>query len=357
MTLLHPGVTTWYVEYATDWPNFQVPIPVQRLFGLVSLEIGNDVTRDDLTGLSTLYELPHLATLVLYRYTVTYSVLEVLSRFPALRVIRTHVAPCTIPDCGAHRPPPPPIKDGSFRMLTVLTISGCPHQISEILDDENFPSHIESLIVESIECTEDPSPSPVFPQIVEKIPTLTEFELREMIRDVSSPFASLKPFLSYKLTELRVESYLALAYSASEIEELVRSLPIIEVLYLDPGTLSSHASFGTFQLNHLPLFARHCPRLAYLGIRLDTSYPCDTSLHDIAPFSVLEELDLGVSFGSSSVSCGAAALLAFLLPQYCQLTFQYPYHSPLDAMLFKFVKDFVGKKPVRALSLLLDRTP
>ncbi|KAG6876737.1 hypothetical protein C0993_000773 [Termitomyces sp. T159_Od127] len=354
MNLLHPGVVNLHVEYLRDRPQFQLSIPVRRLSGLVSLEIGSDIIRGDMTGLSALHALPCLATLVLCRYTATYPVLEVLSRFPALKVIRTKAAPSAVPDCRGHHPQPSPFKDGSFRELTVLTVSGCSHQISEILDDKNFPFYVESLIIESMECMEDPSPSPVYPKIVAKIPAVTKLEFREIMLDVSSPFASLRPFLSYNLTELRVETYMALAYTAAEVEELVQSLSNIKVLSLDPGTLLLCPPYGTFTFNHLPLFARHCPKLSYLGILLDTSYPCDTFRDGTVPFSVLGELNLGASFWSMSLSDGAAAslLLALLLPNVCKLTFETPDHSPFDSVLAKFLTDFVRNRTVRFLHKL-----
>ncbi|KAG6879152.1 hypothetical protein C0992_004826 [Termitomyces sp. T32_za158] len=353
MDLLHPGVTDFYINYSCQSSQFQLSAPVEQFFGLISFEIGPDILRNDLTGLSALHALPRLATVVLYRYTATYPVLEVLSRFPALKVIRTNDLWVAAPSCRGHYPPPCTFEDGSFRQLTVLTLSGCSHKISEILDDKHFPFNIECLIIESVRCMVDPAPAPVYPKMVAKVPTVTNFELCETMEDVSSPFASLRPFLSYNLTELRVKTYLALAYSAAEIEELVHALPIIEVLSLDPYTSLLVPRNGTFTFNHLLMFARHCPRLTYLGILLDTSYPCEAPLDGIVPFPVLKELDLGGSFETMSLDDGAAAsLLALVLPNACKLTFDTPFHSPSDSVLSKFLTDFARNRTARSLRKL-----
>ncbi|KAG6877410.1 hypothetical protein C0992_010016 [Termitomyces sp. T32_za158] len=294
--------------------------------------------------------LPCLAIVVLYRYTVSYPVLEVLSRFPALKVIRTEISPLVVSTRRGHYPPTCTFEDGSFQKLTALTVSGCSHQVSEIIDDKNFPSYIESLTIERLECVEDPSHSPDYAKIVAKVPRVTKFELREIMRGVSSPFASLRPFLSYNLTELRMETCLALTYSTAEIGELVHALPIIEVLSLNPRHAYPVRLFGTFTFNHLQLFARHCPKLTHLGIMLNTSYPCDAPRDGAVPFSVLKELELGVSFWSLKLSDGAASLLAQVLPNNCKLTFELPiFDSPFDPVLSEFLTDFVRNRTVRFL--------
>ncbi|KAG6823604.1 hypothetical protein H0H92_009690 [Tricholoma furcatifolium] len=213
--------------------------------------------------------------------------------------------------------------DWGFPSLTVLTVSGCPRNLSKLFDDENFPSHIRSLEVEHMRCTDEPGP--IYRKIVTKCPAVVEFVLHDCHVDTYSPFSSLRPFLSFKLVSLAIKPYHELTYNAVEIEDLVRSLPFIEHLDLGSRAQFVGSALGNFTFDHLPLFSRYCPNLIRLAVQLDASRQYNPSPPNLIPFATLRELNLGFTFAfrNMPVECvdGVGTLLSRLLPSHCEVAY------------------------------------
>ncbi|KAG6807968.1 hypothetical protein H0H92_005866 [Tricholoma furcatifolium] len=306
-------------EYTTFRPTFQFEQP----HNLVHLELGICTAVESLFHVFTALEVLPLETVTLPSFRASYTVLASLSRWPALREINSNrdldfgLSHCSMGHISSQ------FGVDAFPSLIALTISGCPYDLSILLDDENFPYHIHSLAVQHMPCTDDPVPT--YQKIVAKCPAVTEFILHDSHVDSYSPFTSLRPFLSFKLTRLVVKSCNPLSYDATEIEELVRSLPFIEDLDLGTEASRLDALIGTFTFDHLLLFSTHCPRLTRLGIHLDVSKECNPSPPNFIPFSSLRELDLAGSFLFDNVHDvdRAAILLSKMLPSRCRCICQY----------------------------------
>ncbi|KAH0578809.1 hypothetical protein H2248_003004 [Termitomyces sp. 'cryptogamus'] len=222
--------------------------------------------------------------------------------------------------------------------------------LSRLLDDKHFPFHIPSLTVESSVCSQNPSFS-AYPKIKKKCSRVTDFILRDVIEEKSSLFSSLRGFLSYDLTRLRVDTFMQLAYEATEIEELARSLPKIESLFLAPQSHMFGPPFGTFAFDHLCLFSRYCPNLIKFAVLVDTTQSCGTLTQDaVDPFALLQELDLGSTFAVDTLSNAAAILLARLLPTYCRFTFD-RFHGPSAPTIDRLLSEARVAQEERDLSM------
>ncbi|KAG6910474.1 hypothetical protein DXG01_010399 [Tephrocybe rancida] len=327
LDLLHTGVQSLYLVHQ-EYPYITDPlrdlIPCKQLSSLVYLEVfGYDEIEDLLPTFLVLQQLPHLATIVLPSHTMNTTMLGVLSLYPALKEINTKRNPDSHPCDGKHlliRQ----LKKDAFPVLTSLTISVCTSQLSEILDNEHFPSEIESLVLESVDCRDDLPVVEVYSKLAQKFGTASKLQLCDVVKTEASSFTSLRPFLHWNLTQLKVETPPGnpLSYNCAEMEELLHSLPMIEILDLQGGFLFSYPStVETFTINHLPLFARHCPKLLRFNIGLDATKPCNTLPHDIIPFAALQTFDLGWTFEFESFDDDevAATLFSKLLPHYTEV--------------------------------------
>ncbi|KAG6824865.1 hypothetical protein H0H92_005588 [Tricholoma furcatifolium] len=160
--------------------------------------------------------------------------------------------------------------DGAFPVLSALIISGCSHRLSQMLNEEHLPYNVSSLTVENMKSNGDDL---CYWEMAKRFSKVTELVLRDDTEDQSMPFASLRPFLRHNLTRLTLSTYLPLAFQSFDIEEIIRSLPLVE--HLDLGTrlkrMNGDSPVGTITLNHFVLFARHCPRLITFGVMVNTS--------------------------------------------------------------------------------------
>ncbi|KAG6811969.1 hypothetical protein H0H92_005073 [Tricholoma furcatifolium] len=318
VAFLHSGVQRWILDVGPGGYIFEPTFEFGKMHNLAHLELGDCISVSNLFHIFTALEVLPLETISLPPFRATYTVLASFSRWKALREINSN----RDLESGHSRC----WKDhvsylfgvDAFPSLIALTISGCPYDLSILLDDENFPYHIHSLAVQHMPCTDDPVPT--YQKIVAKCPAVTKFVLHDSDADSYSPFTSLRPFLSLKLTRLVVKPCNPLSYDATEIEELVRSLPFIEELDLGTEASALDAPLGTFTFDYLLLFSTHCPRLTRLGIHLDVSKECNPSPPNLVPFSALRELDLAGSFLFDNVHDvnRAAILLSKILPPHCR---------------------------------------
>ncbi|KAG5334685.1 hypothetical protein C0989_003092 [Termitomyces sp. Mn162] len=206
--------------------------------------------------------------------------------------------------------------------------------------------------IETHECEENMW-HPIYEKVVARCQGVTELMLRDIIRDVPSSFTSIKAFLSYSLTRLEIDSSKPLTYSQAEIERLIHSLPMIEILQLAPYPRLTGESFGTFTFNHIPLFARHCRKLIRLAILLDTSQRWDDLPENTMTFAALRELDLGMSFALSFFAEASAVFKLFLpklLPSNCQFTFYHNEYATITEDAIKRVAETKGVEEWRELS-------
>ncbi|KAG6828435.1 hypothetical protein H0H92_008009, partial [Tricholoma furcatifolium] len=319
VAFLHSGVKRWILDVGSGDYDFGDAIEFCQMHNLTHVELGEYVTVDDLLHVFAALEVLQVETISFAPHSATYPVLVPLSRWPALKEIRSN-RHFNIPysSCSGEHDISCQLGTRAFPNLIALAISGCPLNLSKLLDDENFPFHVRSLTVEHMPCTDDPGPT--YRKIVSKCPAVTEFVLHDSDSDSYSPFTSLRPFLSFRLTHLVVVPYYQISYDAVQIEELVRSLPLIEELNLaDASRL--YSPLGTFTFNHLPLFSLHCPHLTRLSVQLDASVPCNPSPPNLVPFAALRELKLNQTFIFKNIhDVGSAALLVSkLLPPGCQI--------------------------------------
>ncbi|KAG5732412.1 hypothetical protein E4T56_gene11330 [Termitomyces sp. T112] len=356
ISLLHSGVRHWTIDFPR-YPNriepFHIVLPVQRLSGLACVEIGRGVEAHDfLATCIGLEQLPCLASVVLPSHHVTSGVLQVLSRCSALQEIRTNDDDGGYGSCDMKHLLSHALRNGAFPNLSSLTLSACSVHLSQLLDDQHFPFHIRSLGIETHECEENMW-HPIYEKVVARCQGVTELMLRDIIRDVPSSFTSIKAFLSYSLTRLEIDSSKPLTYSQAEIERLIHSLPMIEILQLAPYPRLTGESFGTFTFNHIPLFARHCRKLIRLAILLDTSQRWDDLPENTMTFAALRELDLGMSFALSFFAEASAVFKLFLpklLPSNCQFTFYHNEYATITEDAIKRVAETKGVEEWRELS-------
>ncbi|KAG6905041.1 hypothetical protein DXG01_005474 [Tephrocybe rancida] len=322
IALLHSGVRRWVMDVGPGQYAVHDLIPFSQLHNLTRIDFGQYVTVDNLQNIFVALEvLPILTTILLPPHSVTYDVLRALSRWPALKEIITDSDFDQGYDVcdGEHHPSPPSFGSGAFPELISITISGCPHQLSELLDDPNFPFDVRSLAVETMGCINDPGP--IYQKIAAKCSEVNEFVLHYTDSDSYCSFNSLRPFLHYRLTRLTIEPYNPVSFDVNEIEELALSLPLIEYLDIGTSALLLSSPLGKFTFDHLPLFGRHCPKLVRLGILLDVSKHCNPTQSDIVPFAKLQELNLGLTFAVNVIADldTAVNLLSDLLPNCCQV--------------------------------------
>ncbi|KAG6815226.1 hypothetical protein H0H87_003879, partial [Tephrocybe sp. NHM501043] len=326
IAVLHSGVTHLALVVPPASEMGGISTPVQSLFSLVYLEFYRIDIFDDLRpALAVFQQLPSLAIIVLPSQAATYAMLETLSKFPALEEIEISPSAFTSVGyrCNTKHPDSHSFDGCAFPVLTALTISGCPNQLSQLVDDENFPFHVQTLTIEIVQCRSDPVRA--LQKIAAKCSQVTNLTLLDTMDAVPSPFSLLRPFVTHNLTKLRVDAKCPLSYALSEIEELAQSLVMLEYLSLDylvqettPIPFNPALTF-----DHLPIFSRHCLKLSQFEINIDISQPCGQSLSDIVPFSALRELNLlgsFVYFRDLFNLESAATLLSELLPSYCRLT-------------------------------------
>ncbi|KAG6826812.1 hypothetical protein H0H92_014303 [Tricholoma furcatifolium] len=316
---LHSGVQRWILDVGGWDYTFENWV---QLRNLTHIELAGFITAEDLLHIFAGVEVLPLETISLPPYTATYGVLASLSRFPSLREIKSLPLRHGYFPCSGNHHNTSRLRVGAFPRLIALTVSGCPLDLSKLFDDENFPFHIRSLQIANRPCTYDPGP--IYRQIVTKCPAVVEFVLRDSSVDTYSSFAFLRPFFSFSLTSLTIRPYRELPYSAVEIEELMRSLPLLEHLKLGSNVTSPNSPRGNLTFDHLVQFSRYCPNLTKLSIRPNASEKCDPSPPNLIPFANLRELDLGLTFGyTGRMSVDdferIGTLLSNLLPAHCEV--------------------------------------
>ncbi|KAG6914331.1 hypothetical protein DXG01_000969 [Tephrocybe rancida] len=330
LPLLHPKLRRWIIDFTSTY-NEDEPVelisyifPIARLSSLLYLEIKAVDLKNPHTSLAVLKELPCLSTIVLPRYSATLAVLSVLSTFPALRDIKTNTSGPLVQDCKNEHPRGPHFSSGAFPLLTSLAVSGCPQHMIYLTANEYFPSYVRSLTVETFCCAdlENHSPDATL-MLAKKCETISNFVMRDIWEGFAPSFTDLRSFLSEKLTQLKVESYMPLWYGVADLESLISSLPAIESLYLNPTPfhpIDDH-DHGSFVLNDITSLLRGCPKLRELGILLDTSEPYDPVPQDIGLTSKLQELHVGSSKLAPLLVDSVANFFARLLPRYCAVTY------------------------------------
>ncbi|KAG6873643.1 hypothetical protein C0995_013149 [Termitomyces sp. Mi166 len=203
-----------------------------------------------------------------------------------------------------------------FQQTHLITVS------KTLMDDEFFPVHIESLALETMECGDDDQTwTELHKTTAKRCQDITDLTLYQGVDfDKAASYADLKASFSFKLTQLKIQNYLPLQYTAQELEDLACSLPSLEILELAPNP-SNLGSLGTFSLDHLLLFAQHCPKLVRFGTWIGAARYCVAPPNSV-PFLALQELDVGKS---PLESCGVddvAIFLAQILPWTCEMKWE-----------------------------------
>ncbi|KAG6831041.1 hypothetical protein H0H87_006349 [Tephrocybe sp. NHM501043] len=301
-----------------------------HLSSLESLQIDADSIQSALGFIPIVQAvvLPHLATVFVKKYLATISFLAALASYPSLREIKTTGHEPFNEDCDGNHAGAPILPTGAFPSLHTLTMSGCRADIQHLANDPNFPTNIKSLTIEIYDCNATvESHKCEYDTAVEKCAQLTEVVLRYSM-EYSPSFWDLGVFFTKNLTTLTVHSAVQVTFTASEVEEIIHSLPSIETFCMLPYDGDYDTLIGPFTLRDLDSFIECCPRLQELRIIINTTSPIFTpSPHDIPPFSPLKILDIGWSFLSEDSVEEVSVALAQILPRQCTVLYTYDVHE------------------------------
>lgn len=227
----------------------------------------------------------------------------------------------------------PVLEEGAFQSLRKLSFSAHLQHARAFVGETHVPTNITSLHI-NILAIDNP------PVLYDLLVTVTRFRaLTELVLDfVLSPGAlvvwpppppvarpnldTLRPLLGcgrLKKFEIRWDYQLNLV--DADMGELARSWPDLEHLHLHSEPIPEPANPPTLTSQALIPFARHCPRLRYLGVYFDgDSVPSRAvaSTESPHPFRQLRELSVGSS--PVTVTEPTALYLSQLCPANCQLT-------------------------------------
>jgi hypothetical protein len=246
--------------------------------------------------LEAIKSLEHLETINLPPFNLSAQIVEALSVLPNLLEVKCQELgqariPSPIPPSNIH------FSQGAFRSLRGLWLIVDVPSTIVLLNQEFFPSQIQEL---SLAMPINQHPTAVhelLEVIANKCPMLETFSFSDRTREDldDTPSLTLKdisPILSYpRLKSLKIRHSLPLALGKSDIEGLASSLTLIESLCLNELPAVLDRSHG-LPLDALSSFARHCPRLKWLGLLVDTTLKSTT---DIQSFRALQRLSMGYS--------------------------------------------------------------
>ncbi|RDB18265.1 hypothetical protein Hypma_000665 [Hypsizygus marmoreus] len=301
----------------------------QRTPDLVYLEITSiNLSVEALVALHQVVgELQNLETLVLPPYRVVGDIIDVLALHDRIREIKSkdvHGGRLHRLAGSAHTGQPYLFPE-SYQTLEFLTFCANAESATKLLEDPHFPSGIGGLHLEMPDRVSSSIATSLLLTVQRTCTSLEDFRFSDTAWDSSLgnqhflPYSTFIPVLSIPaLTVLHIHHHCPLPWTAGQLTELARSLPLLQSLHLNENPVDARiqpsAPFPT-----LLAFAQHCQNLKSLGIFLDASIPFILEESEFLPFRLLQGLHLGLSPISQERVEDVVVLLTRLLPNTCNI--------------------------------------
>ncbi|KAG6908031.1 hypothetical protein DXG01_006450 [Tephrocybe rancida] len=301
--------------------------PLLHIDNLVCLEIRAYRLTDLPAFVRQFQKLPRLETVILPIHSMTVDVIEALSELPNLRELKSNDSGMVKQNWCNQVHHIPNFKSDAFPKLKVFTFSGCSVDLSTVVRHRHFPTTIESFAFQTLYCEDGSVVAPPLKVLAERCTQIRECAFRE----VSVCLPDILPFLSARLTSLRIDSYYLLDFTDDELEDLARALPSIEILYLNEQPIAGgHENsigpndvikYRAVPLYTTPVFSWHCPCLRVFGAVFDADYPEeDWEIYEQNdPWLGLVELDVGMSLLKAEDVGRVAMFLARFLPPFARI--------------------------------------
>lgn len=321
---------TVYVHRTTSYPisTFfkEVMLRMPRLKQLdLRFTFAAHEVEDDLAELFC--GLPRLKKIVMPLYTLTSGVVEKLSTLKELEVLqfefRESQGRGDITDVLHFDPQ---LQSGAFPALADASLSVVLPDMTRFLTGTFSPAHLTSLYLHTLSPSAPDDVHAFLTAVAEHCHLLARlfldfFTSSDIRSDPSLPaitWSTLRPLLACAhLIEFEVRWDKPFDLAQSDVEDAAAHWPGLEVLMLncEPMHVSGRPCLD---LRALLPFARHCPRLAELGLYIDGDAPFDVaSLGVVKPFASLARLCVGNS--PVSASGDAALWLSELCPLGCEV--------------------------------------
>ncbi|RDB15035.1 hypothetical protein Hypma_005437 [Hypsizygus marmoreus] len=330
---MHSNVTRFVIEVQYARKTNLWADTISRMTMLVRLEIKGEYIHEDLLA-AVVKSLRCLEIVVLPFLNATAFVIESLWLHPRLQEIRSFgFVDDVFDDLDIHVPSFP---EGAFPVLRTLTIAAWANNFPQFLGQRFFPENIHGLHLETPELDEEDVQATILAisKCRDNIEEISLFDIGHGSADFYITFSHLKPLLCCaKLTTLRLRHRSPLDLTNNDIEQLARSLPQIERLFLneDPSPYASHhpAIIPAITMDVLPILAFHCRCLRSLGIYINATVPSTFVPMAITPFGMLDSLHVGTSWIAGADIEPVALFLAQVLPKRC--TIQLPWEDSTTA--------------------------
>ncbi|RDB23465.1 hypothetical protein Hypma_009376 [Hypsizygus marmoreus] len=325
------------LRFSARLPDLQGPLCTiqvietipKRMADLVYLEItSRNLSVEALLTLHQVVgELQNLETLVLPPYHVVGDIIDVLALHDRIREIKSkdvHGGRLHRLEGSAHAGQPYLFPE-SYQTLEFLTFCASTESATKLLEDPHFPCGIGGLHLEMPHRVSSGVVTSLLQTVQRTCTSLEDFRFSDTASDPFPgnshflPYSTFMPVLSFPaLTVLHIRHHCPLPWTAAEIMELARSLPLIESLHLNENPVDARvqpsAPFPT-----LLAFAQLCQNLKCLGVFLDASSPFIWEESEFFHFRLLQDLHLGLSPISQERVEDVVVLLMRVLPNACNI--------------------------------------
>ncbi|KAG6826022.1 hypothetical protein H0H92_001413 [Tricholoma furcatifolium] len=337
--LFHPGLNKLVLKFDDDFEFefFPFAMPLLRMDGLTCLEIHAEKLENPVTSLPALQFLPSLASISLPYLSWRCDVIQIVSTFPALRESRSSDTWYDFNsnfcrgDCDGGKGIEDMLLPSSFSDLTMLTISGCSHELGLILNHPYFPANINILRIELISRQQSINLQDLLTPVHRQCPDMEALNLDivtnhpDELRLDFSHSENLRSLLSSKLTSLKLRCKWESQFTHAQLEELVRNIPSIETLILNPEPDCEVDDSVGCDSQALSIIATYCPNLRHCGILLKTSQFNDAQ-RPTPRFPFLQVLDVGDSY----LDIDDGPMLAMFMTEALPATTQIIYHNDTE---------------------------
>lgn len=317
------------INVLTQWPYYFFEEISSRMPHLTNIDIGTSIPirAIETEMISLISQLRKLQRITLPRHYLTTKFTEALSRLPNL--VSILLARDFVGNPMDVRSFAPTLTDDAFPALLNISMTTTFHGTARFLKHK-FPfTNLTELSVASA-INENPSSIHSLISVVsENCQFLTDISLVSYLGETSVPeginqslnhitIEVLKPLLKLsKLVNVEITHRHPLALSQKDIELIASSWPSLNSLHLNPHPV--HHTQSNLTLKALVPFAKHCPKLEFLGLFVDASSENELFRQvDLVSFQDLRLLDISTSIIDKTAH--VAVCLSGILPLNCGLS-------------------------------------